>query len=249
MNWVFTPAFCKAKMLQGLLQHLYQEPGTMEGFVHVILDQHYPADEGGMHSEKIKALCKKYKCIYLDSHYDRGLHQGLNYAWQAMSVIPGDILIGCDPDDRPSPGAFQAMKKVMQADPLIAVCGLNFHVLPWKQKEHGLVMEEVKTAGERVWVHPSVEMWNVAAFNTHFIQSVGGFHQPNAYYGGLEVALFREWPKHGLKLVYLIDHTAESVPVNREDPELYDIAYGDWKIAHATKGYQKSYAEWLKEHE
>lgn len=245
MNWVFTPAFCKAAMLKGLIHHLHSNPDHLEGFKHVVIDQHYPVEKE-KNQKQIRELCKESGSIYVDSLYDRGLHRGLNHAMKVVGVESTDIFIGCDPDDRPSVGSFKAMKKVMENEPMVAVCGLNFWVLPWKQKKDGDWPKE-KLGGENVWVHPGVEMWNIAAFNLPFITRLGGFHQPNAFYGGIEVFLYEYWRQHGMKLVYLIDHTSEAVPVDRDNPDLYDKTYGTWKIDHACHGYLHGYEQWLKE--
>lgn len=246
MNWIFTPAYCKSSMLEGCLKNLYESPTYLDGFTHVIIDQHYPVDID--HNRKaIQDLCKQYGCTYIDSGYDRGLHGGINNAMQVLSVKPTDAFIGCDPDDRPSPGAIQALKRVMEADPSVAVAALNFWVIPWKMKEHGLVMKEETIGGEHVWIHPGVEMFNVVSFNMKLVHELGGFHQPNAYYGGIEISLFHEWFKRGMKLVYLRDHNSEHVKVDRDDPSLYDKSYGEWKIAHATKGFKGSFQEWLNQ--
>ncbi len=223
---------------------MYSKPDNMKGFKHVILGNHYPVDKK-YNQWKIQELAKHYGCIYIDSLYDRGLHQSLNYALAILDIQPTDIFIGCDSDDRPSHGAFQALRTVMIHDPSIAVLGLNFWVLPMKQEKEGRPWPESTIAGHRVWTHPGAEMFNVVSFNMKLIQEIGGFYQPNAYYGGIEIALYREWSKRQMKLCYLIDHSAEAVQVNREDPLLYDKSYGQWKIDHATKGFSGSFEEWV----
>lgn len=245
-NWIFTPAFCKYRMLEECLDHIYCVKNNTEGFQHVIIDQHYPVEELE-NSRRIRELANAYGCTYVDSLFDRGLHHGLNNAIRLMQVEIDDTLIGCDPDDRPSHGAFHALKKVMDHNTLIAVCGLNFHVLPWKQKETKQEWPVEVIAGEKVWLHPSIEMFNIAAFNLKLLHMIGGFSQPNAYYGGIEVELYKNWLPLGMRLAYLIDHTSEAKQVDRTKPELYDESYGKWKIAHACNGYVHSYAQWLKD--
>lgn len=245
-TWIFTSAFCKAKMLEECLKHLYSDPFLeIKPFCHVVIDNHYPINKE-KNRERIQELCLQYRCAYIDSGCDLGLHQGLNKAMAIVGVEPDDHLLGCDPDDRPSKGWALAMTQVMTGDPSVAVCGMNFWVLPWKQNQQGAWKREIINY-HRVWIHPGVEMWNVAAFNMKLVRSLGGFSQPNAYYGGIEIALYHEWVKRQMKLVYLIDYSSEAVPVNREDPELYDQIYGKWKIDHAMHGYTGSFESYLKE--
>lgn len=245
-SWIFTPAFCKTELLRQCLKHLYSEPGNTEGFHHVVIYNHYP-DRYSANVFDFKNLASLFGCIFIDSLYDRGLHDSLNNAMKIVGVQPGDIVIGCDPDDRPSHGAFQAMRQVMLATPKIAVLGLNFSVLPWKQGIEGAPWHESVIEGHRVWNHSGAEMFNIAAFNSTLLHEIGGFSQPNAYYGGIEIAMYQHWVRKGMRLAYLIDHTSEAVPVDRNDPLLFDGAYSQWKVAHATQGYKKGYADWLKD--
>lgn len=244
MKFVFTPAFCKASMLRDCMEHLYATQ-PMDEYEHIIVDNHYPVQKA-INREYIRELCRKYGATYVDSGGDLGLHGGVNYAMRLVGVKSDDFYVGCDPDDRPSTGALKAIFDVMEADPKVAVCALNFFVIPWKMKDHGLVMQEEVIAGHNVWVHPGVEMWNVAGFNMPLVHKLGGFWQPNAFYGGIEVALYHQWSKEGMKLVYLKDFNSEDKPVDRNNPELYDQTYGQWKIDHATKGFKESFEIWLK---
>lgn len=245
-NWLVTPVFAKAALLSDFLGYLYSDRSNVKGFHHVILGNHYPIDEKN-NTEGIRVLAEKFDCIYIDSLYDRGLHGSLNNALNILDIGENDIFIGCDCDDRPSPGAFQAMKEVMLFDPTIGVLGLNFWVLPWKMKEHGLVMQEKTVAGHKLWVHPGVEMWNIAAFNMKLMAKMGGFSQPNAYYGGIEVAIQGTMAQQNMKLCYLQDFSAEAVKLDRDDPSLFDKSYRDWKTAHAHGGFQGSYEKFLLE--
>jgi hypothetical protein len=247
--YLFTPAFCKAKLLEDALEFYYaQNHPKVE---HVITDNHYPVNKEENRAE-IKRLAEKFGCHYVDSGKDLGWHEGMNNAVKVLGITEDDMILGCDPDDRASPGTIQALIDVMTEDRSkenqeIGFLGINFWVLPWKMRDHGLVMKEIEIAGHKVWVHPSVEMWNVGAFNTKLVFSMGGFSQMSPYYGGLEVRLHNEWKKHGMKLCYLKDYTADYRPLDRNDPTLFDPDYGAWKVDAGHKGYKKSFEEWLQE--
>lgn len=242
-TWLVTSAFCKADLLEDLLEFVYSTPPKTK-FTHIICDNHYPIDKEN-NRQKIKELSEEFGCHYIDSGRDLGLHRGINNAMMKAGVLPGDILVGLDPDDRPQAGFLDTMKAVMQAQPSLAVLCTSFSVIYQKMGE-GVPFKPMMIAGHPVMVHPSIEMWNVAAFNTHFLNDIGGISQPNAYYGGIEVDLYRSWQKRGMFYGYLAGVTSEAVPVNRADTSLFDPQYRQWKTDHVN-GYKKSFEEWLLE--
>lgn len=247
VTFLFTPAFCKASMLQDLLAHLYgplpEIRPAARAMKHVVIDNHYPVQKD-LNREQIRALAESYGCIYVNSGRDLGLHEGINAAAKVVGIRPCDRFVGCDPDDRPAPGFVQAITEVMDADPDLAVLGCSFWVIPWR-RDQGVAFEEKVIAGRRVWIHPGVEMWNVAGFNWRFMTEIGGFRQPNAYYGGLEACLFPEWQRRGLKLGYLPDFRSDVVKLDQNDTRLFDPEYRRWKDDHVA-GFKGGFEEWLR---
>lgn len=241
--WLFTPSFCKWKLLENCLEHVYSSP-HMTAFRHVIIDNHYPVEKEENHSQ-LKRLSYNFGCDYVDSGKDLGLHNGINNAMLKMGVKPGDILIGLDPDDRPSPGFIDIFTEVMQSDPDLAIACATFGVIEQKIKE-GVPFQKRTIAGRRILIHPTVEMWNVAAFNTQFIFDIGGFHQPHAYYGGVEIALYPAWSRRSMYYGYLTDINSEYVPVDRSDRNLFDPEYRQWKDAHLA-GFKGGFEEWINQ--
>lgn len=241
-TWLITSAFCKAELLYACLRHLYKEPMPC---THVIIDNHYPVDQAH-NSERIKALATIYGCTYVDSGKDLGLHEGINNAALKLGFKPGDVVVGCDPDDRPTPGFIHGIEKVLRADPTLAVLALNFWVIPWRmsQPEQIKLFHEEEIAGETVIIRKGVECWTVAGFNWDFVAKAGGFNQPNKYYGGLEIDLYHKWHAQGLRYGYLKNHSADGAVVDREDRKLFDPEYREWKTAHVN-GDQRSFKEWL----
>jgi hypothetical protein len=134
----------------------------------------------------------------------------------------------------------------MLADPSLAVLGLSFWVIPWK-REKGVEFTDEVIAGHKVWIHPSVEMWNICGWNTTFLEEVGGLDQPNGFYGGLEAKLFPQWANRGLRLGYLPDVRSDHVPVDRDNLVFFDPEYRSWKTDHIG-GFNGSFLEWLKIH-
>lgn len=239
-TFLFTPAFCKWKMLADCLEHIYKTPPR--DVEHVIILQHYPVNLEE-NNQRIRDLAKQYGCTLVDSGSDVGLHNGLNNAMKVVGVTREDYIIGCDPDNRPTPGFIDAFRDVMKADPTIAVLGMNFWVITERFQQGKLT--EAKIADRAVWLHPNVEMWDVCAFNSGLIHDIGGFSQPNNYYGGLEIYLMRHWVPRGMKLAYLADFRSDHATVDHNDPRLVDQSYREWKISHATKGFSGSFADFL----
>lgn len=240
-TWLVTPAFCKAAMLEDCLKQIYRSSPNVP---HVILDQHYPVSKDANRAE-IKRLADAYGCIYIDSGKDLGLHKGLNLIVKEMGIGPDDIMVGCDPDDRPTPGFVQAIETVMRSDPSFAVLATNFWVIDWRKSQGASLQEEV-IAGHAVWVHKSVEMWNICGWNMRLIHDVGGFNQPNAYYGGIEAMLYPEWKARGMRLGYIRDFRSdEGERLNPADARIFDPEYRQYKTDHVA-GFPGSFSDWLK---
>jgi hypothetical protein len=247
-TWLVTPAFCRAGLLADLMGHLYgnTDPAAARAAAgihqHVIIDNHYPLPTQPLNSQGLIDIADKYDLVYIDSGRDRGLHEGLNHALSWLRIDwQHDLLIGNDPDDRCCFDAFRAMREVMEADDRVAVCGVNFSVIRERLSEGKLYQSRI--ADHRVLIHPSLEMWNVAAFDLSLVKQAGGFSEPYKYYGGIEMSLYRHWSTRGMYLVYLEDFTSEMVPV---PPKLMDPEYRQWKTAHLA-GFEGGFAQWLAE--
>ncbi len=236
-----TPVFAKAEMLRRFLAYLY--PRGRADHEHWILGNRYPVNEQENHFE-IARLADGYGCRFIDSGSDLGLHRSLNNATPQMCLESGDYLVGIDCDDRPSPGFVPAFEEVMSAAPRIAVAALSFSVIRDRLRENP-GQQTVRVGGHDVWYHPSVEMFNIICSRWSFNEAMGGFSQPNFYYGGIEVAMHREWTKRGMRLAYLMDVSSDAAEVDRSDPAIFDSQYGDWKIAHATQGFTGSFKTYL----
>lgn len=241
-TYLVTPAFAKAKLVECQLDYVHST-NNLSNITHVVIDNHYPVDKQENRA-RIAMACAKYGAIYLDSGRDLGLHEGLNNAVKTIGIRSDDILIGLDPDDFVTPGSIQVLEKVMKATDEFAVLGLGFSVIYDRLKE-GVPFERRTIAGESVLIHPTIEMWNVCAWNMKTVYSMGGFKQPNKYYGGIEVATENQMLKDFKRLGYLEHWKSDHLPVDRNDTTLFDPQYRNWKTAHAHKGYQGSFEEFL----
>jgi hypothetical protein len=248
-TWIITPAFCSARMLEDCLRHIYSHR-PIAPVEHVVLDNHYPTETDGT----IRQVAEKYGCTYFDSGGDFGLSRSVTQAVREIGVNREDVVCGCDPDDRPSPGWVDTLRKVMLADRSFAVLGGVFpfctgplqqqhlaeNQTPFEVFVKGLVEEEV--AGVRVLVHPSVEMIKVAALSARMLVDFGyptNYRHP--YYGGQESMMFEWWKTRKMRLGYV-----PSVTVRQADASLFDMRYRRWKDAHLG-GWPGSYKDWIND--
>jgi hypothetical protein len=241
-TYLVTPAFCKAALLEQQLEWLHAG-GIPSHVEHVIIDQHYPIDKP-TNRKRIAELASKFKATLVDSGKDLGLHEGINNAADVIGFKAGDVVVGCDPDDRPVAGFIGKIEKAFQADPTIALCALNFYVIDERFAEGRLI--ETVIGDQRAWVHPTVEMINVVGFNWAFVEAIGGLKEPHAFYGGLESYLYPRWRSRGMKLVYLPDVRSDASIPDRANPNLFDPEYRTWKTAHVG-GDDRSFENWLRE--
>lgn len=242
-TYLITPAFCKSKMLKQCLEHIYKTPPNVHQ--HVIIDNRYPVNKE-QNRKDIQDLCEEYDCTYIDSGKDLGLHQGINNAANILGIQPTDYVIGHDPDDRASPCFVDAITAVMAEAPELAILAPAFWVIDWR-KSQGVPFEVKTVAGHEIWIHPTIEMWNVAGWNWKFVHQMGGLHQPNEYYGGLEASIYPHMKKAGLRLAYMPHVRSDAVQLDRTDETLFDPEYRQWKDAHLA-GFKGSFEEWLKIH-
>ena len=241
-TWLVTPAFCKSALLHDCLAHIHKT-GIPKDVEHIVIDGHYPVNKSANRKE-IKLYADAFGCRYVDSGKDLGLHEGINNAARVCGIGPEDIVVGCDPDNRPSPNFVTDLDAVMRADPTIAVLGATFWVIEEPRIQN--IMTETVIAGRRVWNHPGIEMWTACAFNWSFVTRAGGLSQTHALYGGLESAMSPAMRSQGMRLAYLADTQADSAPVDTLSPLLFDPEYRSWKDAHIA-GFKGGLEQWLRE--
>ena len=239
--WLTTSSFCKASVLERCLEFIYKD-GRPDILQHIIIDNHYPINKAA-NRDRIRCLANEYGCLYIDSGRDLGLHDGVNNAMKQLATEKDHIWIGCDPDDSLDAKSIQAIREVMTYDRSIAVAALSFSVIN-ERFQQGKLREET-IAGHKVWAHPDVEMFNISGMDMGFLKEVGGFHQHFKYYGGLEAALYPEWAKRKMRLVYLADVKSDSVHIDRFDRILFDPEYRDYKTAHVNRQFDGSFEEYL----
>lgn len=240
---VITPAFCKAELLDLSLQQYYKyQRGNYE---HWILLNHYPVKKAE-NNTRIIEIAKKYNCKLFDSGQDWGLHTSTNRFLHSIGWPDGMMAIAYDPDS-----AIEGMSygfDVALAETLdegigqgIAILGLWGIGIDLKYRENKN-FQKVFIKNNAVLLHPSIEMWSVSITDLDFIKAVGGFQQTNKYYGGVEIALYRNFKLHQKRLAYLTEYKELyfNYPVETIDPE-----YQQWKHDH-LHGFTESFEKWLE---
>lgn len=243
-TFLISPAFAKAALVEDAMEYLYSSNDLSFIDAHIVIDGWYPIDRKN-NRVKIAQSALSRGAYYLDAKYDRGLHRNLNYAVEQFGITEKDLVLGLDFDDRPSPGALRALHNVMHCSGEFGVLGLSFSVIKQREKE-GVFHERKIIAGEEVLIHPSIEMFNVVAFNMAMVKQNGGFNQLFNYYGGLECALLPTMHKMGLRLGYLKNHVSDALEMDRSNLNFFDPEYREWKTAHVG-GYQHGFEQWLQE--
>lgn len=223
-KWLITSAYCKEQMLKDLLEFLYhRDDGMMTDFKHVIIDQHYPIKD--YTCLDMKNLAQEYDCIYIDSLYNRGLFKGMSHAMRFLDVSKEDLFIRCDPDARPSRGSFQAIQDILMDAPGTEICALSNGQIHYYYSQQPSIIHSV-ISGHNCWVKSPLNKFSVGAYNLQKISN---------------------WLDQIRNLTYLKDFNSEADHVNKEDPDLCDSIYEEYKAATFNKKYLRSFKEYLTE--
>lgn len=241
MNFLFISAFCKAPLLEGCLKHLSGHKLPKDTQIVIGLN-HYPVDKEA-NNEAIRHIAKEYGATLIDNGKDLGLHGSKNNVLKEVGAKDGDIIFGCDPDDRPS-DCWQAMVDVMNVDHKVDVVACAWPLIHDYAQTRPQLYYQTSIGGHRVYELAGIEMFMVSAWRMSFVNSVGGFAQSFNFYGGLEASMFIK-SQGRMRLVYLRDHDANFIPVDRNDETLFDKSYRAYKDAHVSQKFSGSYEEYL----
>jgi hypothetical protein len=239
---VITPAFCKSIMLEQSLANYYEY--QTENYEHWILLNHYPINKE-KNNDEIRKIAEKFKCKLFDNQYDRGLHKGVNNFYVQNPQPEGTFQIGYDPDsaiEQLSHGFDKALSETLRIgikDHNLAILALWGIGVELKKKQ---LLNRTIINGNAVMIHPDIEMFSVTACDLDFINTIGGFSEPNEYYGGIEISLYQSFQKYNRKLGYLTEFKEKyfAYPAECVDPE-----YIQWKHDHVN-GFIGSFESWLK---
>jgi hypothetical protein len=199
-----------------------------------VLLNKYPLPSVEENEAALAEAATRYGYQTFDSGDDLGLQGSLNNFLAHNPQPPGTILITVDPDSAcVTPGWDAALAEVMCAGgyPMVA-CGI-----PELASQ-----QTIRVAGRRVFVHPSIQMFNVCAFDLAFIARCGGFSQPVKYWGGLEGSLYEGLKRERTHIAYLPDFPNIDYSIR----DSHDPRYAVWKWEHFYGRFDGSFADYLR---
>lgn len=204
--------------------------------VHVLVDQHWPLG-GDSRASKLRGLAESMGGLYLDPGANLGLARGFNWAVSQLPIPDNAMIVGYDPDSWPVDfGWDEAMCDLFVARPDVAWFSL-WH--PHAQRE---LLEENRgeDLGDGTVRAKSAVMNSVCGWRKKWFREVGGLHEVNEKYGGLESHTF---PRLGnWKWIFLKNFREDYWP----KPEILNGDYRTWKWA-TTHGGEKQidFGDWL----
>lgn len=205
---------------------------------HIFLNQHYPLREQE-NNDELRSICESNGVEWIDIGKNLGLSKGFNhcldYIRQKYNPDSSDIVIGYDPDSSPVSPGFDMALATCFTDPNVVWASLYG---PWlrgqfRHKEYFINQIKVHETQHAI-------MNSVCAIRWDFLNKVGGFAEPNPYYGGQEMLMWPLIQKHG-KWVFTVDWWED-----HEFHHLQDEEYKVWKwcLCH-ERSTTKSFADWL----
>jgi hypothetical protein len=222
-----TLAHAPGRILMASLDRLYATRNADTRLVHHVLDGHYPINPTDSFYA-VREACRRHRLVLHDAGRNLGLHHGFNLVWERIRPADEDVVILYDPDSYPlDPGWDMALVTAVTHGRL-AVAGLVHPVIEQELVDRAGT-EELVDGYLKVALPKRECQLSVCAFSGEFLRHTGGFHEPNAFYGGLEADM---WARlDGRRWGYL--------PQYREDHRLNDLQdwqYREWKRRHAQDG-------------
>jgi hypothetical protein len=105
---------------------------------------------------------------------------------------------------------------------------------------------KVIVAGNTLILTPTtLEVYSVAVYDLDFVRKIGGFNEPNPFYGYWEWFFAEKLLEHGKRLGFLTEYREHYEDISAfVDPEYNQYK---WDAAHAEKRFNGSFRDWLKE--
>jgi hypothetical protein len=170
-----------------------------------IVDAHYPLSNERIGST-IREVAIDYGCNYLNPGQDLGSAQSQNWAVKELGLTEDDLWINLDPDSACTmPGWIEALEDVMAADKLCAIASLTNPVVWERFRFLECRIEERTIGGHRVGVPLTEQQWNMSCYRVSALNTVGSLLQGNAFYGDVEVPMYRAIRNFGWYNCYLLD--------------------------------------------
>lgn len=228
--FIITLGFTPPHILEKSFERLYESRNdALPIHKHVFLDQHWPVNKELTQAEN-KRISDQFGCHYMNPGRNLGLHEGWNWMCDRLDLEDGDILLAYDPDSWPLvPGWDMALLTVLMNDPTIVWSALyNEKVdgtegVNWQEKQAGHLT--VKVPLNRPCIN------SISAFRWDWLKIIGNFKEPNAFYGGLEAALWLDLKSTGKHMGYVLGFPDDMDHFWKEVHPLYR----EYKWEHAHK--------------
>ncbi|MBP7210947.1 MAG: hypothetical protein KBA02_07125 [Paludibacteraceae bacterium] len=233
--------FVAADRFAGAAKKMYEEDILTIDAPHYFLYQHYPINKEE-NKKQLQDICNKYGIIWIDSGYDRGLHNGFNHLVSVIDPKDEDVLLGIDPDDIVlTRGWDKAIVDVVSSQNSVTMACLdNYFAL---NHSPGCVFEDAVIAGYRVKIPTNrPTMMNASGFTARWFKQMGGFNEPTTHYGHVESHIWQQLIKHFKRYAILLDYKLENRP--GQLPEQNPL-YTQYKQAQASFQSRESFEEWL----
>lgn len=224
--YCLTLGFVPSRIWKQSVEQYYKLKSAELEVKHYFLNQHYPMREHH-NTPELQAICRDYNVEWMDAGKNLGLHEGLNFMARELKIKGSDHVLGYDPDSWPvSPGFDMALYTCFQKSD-VAWASLMGERSVGELKHKGGArynISQVRVQETREAIVNSICMWNY-----DFIIRAGGFKEPNAFYGGIEVMLWPDLQVQKKKWVFTEDWKEEDKLHHEHDRE-YQIY--KWKHAH-----------------
>lgn len=226
MIYTITLGFVPARIWERSLDayQRFKSPGL--DYVHIFVDACYPIDEIE-NRRQLHKLCADNGVKVISPGRNLGLHGNFNFALNHIGFGCDDIIIAYDADSSPiSPGWDRALVDALRIDPRLAWSSLLNSRSKRELAQRGY---DRRFANQiELWVTKTAVVNSICAWKGSFLKSTGGLHEPNAYYGGLEVDMFPRMKALGLEWGFLPQYEEDDSLRDMEDEE-----YRKYKWAHA----------------
>jgi len=236
MKAIFSLSHCNEAVMRRSFNRLMQM-SSMRLPIYM-LNAHYPL----MSHETLVEICEEFNITLIEHPEQKniGLHRGYNYLFDLFPEVKQAICF--DPDALPNTvGWDKALFDAIDI-PEVVIAALNHNVIQHELNTRGC-NDFANTIGYNLVTPIEPGCMTLGAIDVDWIRSIGGFQEPNEWYGGLESWLWSKYDnKH--RQVYLKDYFDQD---QNDVGSLHDAIYTQWKFDHAHKGDKRNFDQYVRD--
>jgi hypothetical protein len=199
----------------------------------LVLDNHYPLIKD---KNFVKNICEELGFLYFSAGQNIGLHNGYNYL---RKFVTTKRFILYDGDSFPTTDDWNTALTDVVRDPRTVWASLYNHHSYSELDNRGYWTKEIN--GYKCRVTQQAVTNSVCAFQTEWVESVGGFSEPNEFYGGFEVSMWKKMNPHMEQWAFLNDYKEDRIHLEN------DSIYTEYKWKHAHLGMRMSFEQYVGE--